>query len=487
MAKPYELLIQAYNVGFGDCFLLTFRYHVGGNRHVLIDFGTKAKPARAPKDLELQIAKEIKKACQGKLDAIVVTHRHRDHLSGFRPGAGRGPGDIIRSCAKTAMILQPWTEDPKAASTATAPTKISSGPKAFVQSLRNMQQIARFALEEAKRMDADAMDLESRGIDRSQAGQAGAKGGSVSSSASVEADERDAEATREDRGEESPPLDLAGSTAGKTLRKELAFLAALNEPENPESVKNLRSMSTPARHRYLYYGSRSGLEKVLPGVTTYVLGPPTTRQKPKIVKSYRKKDETEYWLVQARAAQFQAINRKRLFPKAETIPVEKRPRSSRWFVRRLRGIRAQQLLELVRSLDKVINNTSLILLFQVGKKKILFPGDAQVENWEFALKEADNHARVVKLLSDVHVYKVGHHGSLNATPRTSLWDRFENRNTKESPTRLKTILSTKAGTHAQTNEVPRKKLVDALREKTSFVTTQKTKPKKRSQDVTVEL
>ena len=40
---------------------------------------------------------------------------------------------------------------------------------------------------------------------------------------------------------------------------------------------------------------------------------------------------------------------------------------------------------MLRSMDDELNNTSLILLFEIGGKKLLFPGDTQWENWEYAL------------------------------------------------------------------------------------------------------
>ena len=73
-----------------------------------------------------------------------------------------------------------------------------------------------------------------------------------------------------------------------------------------------------------------------------------------------------------------------------------------------------------------MNNTSLILLFEVNGKKLLFPGDAQLENWSYAVKDADDADATRALLADVDVYKVGHHGSLNATPKKLLWEAFRN-------------------------------------------------------------
>src|SRR5574342_452499 len=111
--RPNRLTIRTYDVGFGDCFLLTFHYG-RTKRHVLIDFGSTS-PAKKGKPLEGVIAEDIARVTGGKLHAVVVTHRHADHISGFTPRKGKGPGDVIRKCAKNALIIQPWTEDPAVA------------------------------------------------------------------------------------------------------------------------------------------------------------------------------------------------------------------------------------------------------------------------------------------------------------------------------------------------------------------------------------
>ena len=116
---------------------------------------------------------------------------------------------------------------------------------------------------------------------------------------------------------------------------------------------------------------------------------------------------------------------------------------------------------LVRILDKAMNNTSVILLLEIGGKKLLFPGDAQIENWEYALSMDDD----LKLLEDVHLYKVGHHGSRNATPRT-LWNNFAQKlKDGEKGPRLQTLVSTMKGKHGHREshtEVPRATLVKEL-------------------------
>jgi hypothetical protein len=156
-----------------------------------------------------------------------------------------------------------------------------------------------------------------------------------------------------------------GGAAGKRLLDVLEFVGQANV-KNREAVPSLLEMSTPAKHRYLAYGGKSGLETILPGVTTYVLGPPTAKQQAAILGA-PVSDHEEYWGMQAMAAAQTANHSKPLFGRRSRLEQGKWPRASRWFIRRLRGIHAQQLLQLVRMVDSRINNTSLILLFEVGK------------------------------------------------------------------------------------------------------------------------
>jgi len=257
---------------------------------------------------------------------------------------------------------------------------------------------------------------------------------------------------------------------GATLFRELTFLGDDNL-SNASAVENLMQMGK--KNYYLNFGSKSGLESVLPGVKTRVLGPPTLKQSSEI-KIQRSKDEDEFWMFQALANQFVLKSQGRVFRHAKTYPTA--PAYTRWFLKRLRSIRGEQLLGIVRALDKVMNNTSLILLFEVNGKKLLFPGDAQIENWSYALSKPE----IRRLLATVNVYKVGHHGSRNATPKT-LWNGFKNRSTKKTDKRrLKSIMSTmkdKHGKATSNTEVPRKTLVTALEHESELFNTQNIKGK----------
>src|ERR1700752_2306453 len=116
--EPINLTIRAYQVGFGDCFLLTFKYPEDENksaqeRHVLVDFGSTGMPAGVvASEQMMNVAKDIAKRCGENLQIVVATHRHKDHISGFTTKKdGNGTGEVI-AALRPKMVIQPWTENP---------------------------------------------------------------------------------------------------------------------------------------------------------------------------------------------------------------------------------------------------------------------------------------------------------------------------------------------------------------------------------------
>ena len=96
MSAPKTIRIRMYQVGFGDCFLLSFDYSPKPARHVLIDCGSMASPQGSPSGLIRRVAASIADTVGNDPFAVVATHRHADHVSGFDPGAnGKGAGAII--------------------------------------------------------------------------------------------------------------------------------------------------------------------------------------------------------------------------------------------------------------------------------------------------------------------------------------------------------------------------------------------------------
>lgn len=406
--QPAKVTIRMYNVGFGDCFLLTFHYEKPlTEQHILIDFGTVGGKA----DMK-GIANAIKDACNGKLYAVVATHRHKDHIGGFSDVGGEGStGAIIASC-KPEVVLQPWTENPDTAAKAeTAPLlakkQKASDKQIFMASLNAMNSFAETALKYAERW----------------------------------------------RGTRGKPT---------TLEK-----LAANNTSNPDAVRNLRTMGK-RRPRFLQYNSPSGLEnaRLLPGVKVRVLGPPILK-KHNIRKYAKNSDEywisSKYWGLQERACSLSGVAK--LFPRQARYDKKERPIHTRWFTDRADAALKNNALGIVTVLDDFLNNTSLILLFEVRGKKLLFPGDAQLENWSYALEQEG----VKELLRDVDLYKVGHHGSRNATPK-ELWGLFDKRKKRV----LTTMMSTSAGVYHKSEEgkVPATNLLKALKSESKLQNTQ---------------
>lgn len=408
----------------------------------------------------LEVAEQIRLDCNKKLHVVVATHRHKDHISGFattgvKNAAGETSGDIIRSC-KPDVVIQPWTENPnlndKTVKDGLAKEMVSdkdfkaAPERGFTATLSNMQRVAGLVKIEAERLGTFLTEIEDDMVGFTQ------------------------------------PLE------DKTKRQ-LLFMGD-NNVSNESAVMNLRAMGAKGTAHFVAFGDRIGLSQVLPGVKVRILGPPTLKQHHEIIKQ-RSRDDEEFWMFHSMAKNFwgmQALTadlvedlnerenevRDRLFPKAKVYQ-NFAPSETRWFIRQVRSIRADQLLGLVRILDKALNNTSVIMLFEVGDKKLLFPGDAQIENWEYAL----SHPEIKKLLRETTLYKVGHHGSRNATPK-SLWTDFKKRSTDEkNPDRLKTIVSTMPGKHGHSEQtaVPRRTLVNELEKFSEYHTTQNIRDK----------
>ena len=420
--QPVSATLYAFNVGFGDCSLLRFDYSDNARRHVLIDFGSTRQPSDVksrPKNFMKKVAEQIKEICEGKLDVVIATHRHKDHIDGFRTNTkGTAPGNVIASC-NPGIVLQPWTEHPDAPTDAAEAPANDPDSQNFARSLYEMERYAQNLFKASKRNDGLKV---------------------------FNAEER----------------------------KSLAFFGE-NNIANKSAVKNLMTMGS-RNPQYLNFGKKVSLGSLLPGVEVDVLGPPTLKQHGEIRKQ-RTRHETEYWHLQANAIS-KALNlRSSPLGLFDSVEEESIPAWADWGKERLNRIQRNSTMKIVRRLDRQMNNTSLILLFSVNDKALLFPGDAQWENWSYALSDQETREK----LKSVDLYKVGHHGSLNATPK-SLWKLFENRSKQLTPDRMHSIMSTKEGVHGHTKEtaVPKKNLVDALDAETSYFTTESVKIDKNS-------
>lgn len=393
--KPNSIAVRMYQVGFGDCFLLSFGYPNGEERHMLIDFGTTSRPRGAPSSAD--VAKSIAERTNGSLDVLAISHRHRDHLSGL---AVKASAAILEKLAPKLIVL-PWTEDPA------APENAGKPEQGLLASL------------------------------------AAGRGFAAS-------------------------IDQAAPHRGIGSRSELVTMAR-EELANAEAVAWLGKAAAAAGAEYLHAGAKSRIKEFIPGVNVEVLGPPTPSQWPAVGD---RADDPEYWMLGAKMLEhfYAADPGQRLYGSREAelpLPTQYRredppPGPDRWIMARLRRQELASMTAIVRWLDDALNNTSLILLIEAAGKRLLFPGDAQIENWGWALAAMARRPTLRRRLSELDLVKVGHHGSRNGTPR-SLHNLWRTAGVNQRPV---VLLSTKAGVHGKTEAtaVPRATLLRALTE-----------------------
>jgi hypothetical protein len=436
VSGPTAVRVRMYQVGFGDCFLVSFEYQgeVPGERHMLVDFGRRYLP-HAGGDMRA-VAQDIKARTGGHLDLLVVSHRHEDHLSAF---GSTSIAKLIEDC-NPALVVRSWTEDPDAPEVAPGHS-LTAADRRFAAALNGASALAERIAESRFALDR--------------------------------------------------------TLVGRSLRR-----FAFGEIKNKAAVTRLNSWSAGPKGAYLSFGSNR-LASVLPGVEIEVLGPPTVKQYPAIASEAN--SDPDYWLTLRRqlpaaleivadgaapddaevaAGALETDLDVAAVPGLATAPGAGTPRSARpaeeghasdgpapgeigpvrWLTEKVRKQQVASLLRIVRSLDDWLNNTSLILLIRAGDRRLLFPGDAQVENWRYALKALPNAAerkRIRSELAQVDLYKVGHHGSRNATPRSlfRLWAPWG------APDRIVvSLLSSKEGEYGESiaTAVPLAKLMAAL-------------------------
>lgn len=98
------LRIRMYKVGFGDCFLL-FIPTDDGERTMLLDCGKhmSSKTGHKISEAAEHVIETVTQAGKPRLDVVVASHRHYDHISGF---------DLkIWENVEAGEVWLPWTEE----------------------------------------------------------------------------------------------------------------------------------------------------------------------------------------------------------------------------------------------------------------------------------------------------------------------------------------------------------------------------------------
>jgi beta-lactamase superfamily II metal-dependent hydrolase len=416
-----------YRVGFGDFFLVTVPTD-DGPKHILIDCGvtpgtTHNGDIGTIKAAVTHMTEETNK----KLALIIVTHRHMDHIIGF----SRCP-EFQKDFTVESIWMPYWESEYDEA------VKFQAD---LTELATDMQHYLAFSA------DKNTETNELLGMLRNATG--------------LEDDELFA---------------VAGTTPGKgggTNAKSLAMLKNgfgvkpeyYKKGDNPKLPKSLEN---------------SGLEAV-------ILGPP-----PPDAMDFMKLNDLKKGVGQYLGADGGSTTQSKIFepfgkmwqtdasayPESafrEYAPRVEDPNAKPAHEKLEAVINAAQpaiLLTAVKELEHSLNNQSLVVLFTFKGKRLLFVGDAQAGNWTYwmyggtptkAPSLDDLSAEGKSVLGNLDFYKVGHHGSTNATPITAV-DAMGGTFASMCSTQADTYGNPDKGT-----EVPRDPLLAALAKKSALV------------------
>ena len=398
--------IRMYRHGLGDCFLLRFPKSRGGTFNMLIDcglIGVAKEPKVAMKKVVDDIAEQCKKSGRAKsqIDVVVMTHEHWDHASGFSTEQMQGEFEKM----DIGEAWYAWTEDPK--------NKLG-------RKLRREREAKLRSLNLAvSAMSANAAGLSKLRSDR------------VTSLLQFFGGPEAHLAT-------SDGLGAAAKKPGKTR---LAF-------EYPGKRPGIQL-------RYCYPNAEPITLPDVPGIRIYALGPPEDESMIKRSAPTKKGKEVyefgaDFAVAENLSSAFERLRSKdptsgdgpdcpfdaiwarrpgsRNPPTPELqelIDTAWTPQEQAW--RRIDDDWTAAAESLALNLDAHTNNTCLVLAIELidSGKVLLFAADAQVGNWlswqntKWSLKEGNVMRDVLgpDLLKRCSFYKVGHHGSHNATLR----------------------------------------------------------------------
>ncbi len=399
-APPAGVKIRMYRQGLGDCFLLAFATGAERPFYMLIDCGVLLGTPDGG-DRMRQVAASLRDSTGGRIDVLVATHQHWDHLSGFDQAQ-----DVFDQIAFD-QVWVAWTEDPS-------------------NDLGNRLRARRKA--HLRALGGAARSLRATG-DADQAATIEAVLGFFGEPGEDGKPSRIELALDYVLGRGKPPrYRTPGEIVG--LPGSPARVFVLGPPQD----EALLLRSTPSQRASEVYEKRLGLTEEIAffaGVAA-AAGPPQSPEEAELRELsfpfdgiYRVDPD------QAKADEFFQAHYYGL-PEppgppgqpAAPAPPAAPPASTDETWRQIEGDWLANADTLTLQLDSDTNNTSLALAIELspGGKVLLFPGDAQVGNWLSwqTVKWAEDDGGAVDaadLLRRTALYKVGHHASHNATLR----------------------------------------------------------------------
>lgn len=107
--KKFRARVRMYRHGLGDCFLVTFPRKKKDPFHMLIDCGALARDKTFMTGIVEHIRDTVragKTTGKAKLDVVVATHEHKDHVSGFNQAR-----EVFNNDFDFGAVWLAWTEN----------------------------------------------------------------------------------------------------------------------------------------------------------------------------------------------------------------------------------------------------------------------------------------------------------------------------------------------------------------------------------------
>jgi hypothetical protein len=391
-ADEAGIRVRMYRVGFGDFFLISLLAGGGAPLHIVVDCGVfkGTKQTGDIHSIEAAVA-DMAQTTGGRVALIVMTHRHADHIAGFARCAA-----IFKTLKVDAVWMPIWESEYQA------------------KAVAFQAELTRVALDLRQHFAGLGAPTEADNTARKYMENAT---GELGAAAAAE-------------GSNAKALELLKSGLGVTpqyyqrgdkakLPKLLADAGLTCKVLGPPPLDDVDLMKlmdlTKGVGQYLAGNGNGGKGVRAPFAPKWELDPATALQ----IDAPKGDEDGRYPAVSLREWVSPRKSWQDPTPaEARAVRPQMEGNLQRW--------NPATALVAAKQLNAFLNNQSLVLLFTFKGKKLLFVGDAQAGNWEhwlFDTDEGDKKAsgkltqEAEAILSSIDFYKVGHHGSSNATPR----------------------------------------------------------------------
>lgn len=399
------VVVRMYRIGHGDCFLLAFATgNASAPVYVLIDCGYKPGSPQYINTTAKEVTAHIRAATGGHIHVAVITHEHQDHVNGITAANFKG--------VTIGEVWFAWTED---------------GDDSLANKLRQRFNDRLVGLTAAHAM-LGAAGSDRTKVDDLLAFELGGDALKFNAEASLAAAKK-------------KPSDSANKKAMK-LFKDLAnnkcrYLRPHEKAETIAGISALRVFPLGPPHDEILLHSlipigdeefRFGFGAAGNYFAAAATGKPgkddgapfASRYRTKWADALKPRPRNGFW----RKYYGRGAERKQLHPWDE---VDSNPA---W--RRIDHDWLNSAEQLALDMNNDTNNGSLVLAFELtpGGKVLLFAADAQRGNWvswaKATWKDGPRTVECRDLLGRTVLYKVGHHGSHNATLRKEGTERAAN-------------------------------------------------------------